>query len=77
MKIGYFEELTKGENIKKSLMRLMNFLSFCIAGIYSILVKLFCQEIQWYDVLIILLFLIGAFAPKAMQKIAENKLLEK
>ena len=38
---------------------------------------LYSHEVKWYDVILIFLFLVGAFAPKAIQKIAENKLLEK
>ena len=80
-KIGFFQELHKDGYIKLSIMRLMCFLSFCIGSIYALSlfytrVKNSLYEIAWFDVVIVGLFLVGAFAPKAFQKFAESKLIK-
>jgi hypothetical protein len=67
MKVGYFEE---SEGVKSS-MRLNSFIALWA----SIALSLFALATKQLDVNVlglITVFLVGAFAPKAVQKFAEN-----
>lgn len=69
MKIGFFEE---AEGVKSSL-RLMSFLSFIVSVAFSFIAFQF-EHIGSEHLTIIFGFLVGAFAPKVVQKFAEEKI---
>ena len=68
-KIKFFEE----NNGTQSSMRLMCFISLLM----SIIVTITCLFISFdiYKCYVIALFVVSAFAPKAVQKFAEQKIL--
>ena len=78
MKVGFFEE----EEGVKSNIRLMSFLSLLQAFFMSDLLALRYlgdappPTIDYYYISIIALFVIGAFAPKVVQKFAEMKVVK-
>ena len=60
------------------MMRFLSFLSFLMAAFNSYLVLSPGKPVTASETLIVLYFLVGAFAPKAFQKFAEVKeMLEK
>ena len=71
-KAGIFEE----DNGNKSSMRVMCFISLIAAIFFGILALLFADAaVVSSGVFITTAFLVGAFAPKALQKFAEKKIL--
>jgi hypothetical protein len=68
MKIGYFEE----EEGVKSSMRLMSFISLLTAIVISI-ISVINNQLDSNILILISSFIVGAFAPKSVQKFAENK----
>ena len=74
--IGFLQEINQGQ-IKWSLIRLMSLICCLNAVILSNIVYYQNDKLEWYDLLLILLFLCGAFAPKVFQKFAESKFIEK
>lgn len=71
-KVGYFEE----KSGKKSSMRLMSFASLIMSGIFGLITVLLERDgIQSVNGIYITFgFLLGAFAPKTIQKFAETAL---
>jgi len=67
-KVGYFDE---AEGVRSS-MRLMNFLSLLISGGIACF-AIGTKQLDVNVIAIVTLFLVGAFAPKAIQKYAEMK----
>ena len=76
MKVGFFEE---AENVKSS-MRLMSFLLLLFMFLFDtifIVGQIQLGEVPKIDmnfIMINLVFLVGVFAPKYLQKLAELKL---
>jgi|LSQX01.2.fsa_nt_gb ABC-type Mn2+/Zn2+ transport system permease subunit len=72
-RIGYLEE---DVNIKSG-MRLMCFLSLLFSMVSAVITLLFADvAVLPAGVFVTTIFVIGAFAPKAIQRLAENKLEE-
>ena len=65
---GFLEE----DNSSKSSMRLMCFISLLASIGYAVLVRMSALAMNQYDMIIFVGFLVGAFAPKAIQKFAEE-----
>ena len=68
MKVGFFEET---EGVKSS-MRLMSFVSLLTSIAISI-ISVLNNQLDSNVLILISSFIIGAFAPKSIQKFAENK----
>jgi len=72
-KIGFFQE----ENGKKSLMRLMSLLSLLFSFFITSLIvfgAIFYKVVIGYWMIVLIgFFVVGAFAPKAIQRFAERK----
>lgn len=66
---GFMEE----DNGNKSSMRLMCFISLLSAIGWAVLVRMSKFDMTQYDIIIFMGLLLGAFAPKAIQKFAEQQ----
>lgn len=66
-KVGFFDE---SEGVKSS-MRLMCFISLMIAASISFF-SIWTKQLDVNVIAIVVLFVVGAFAPKAIQKYAES-----
>ena len=65
---GFLEE----DNGDHSSMRLMCMMSLLSAIGYAVMIKMGKYEITQYDMIIFMGFVVGAFAPKAIQKMSET-----
>lgn len=65
---GYLED----ENGNRSSMRLMCFISLFASIGWAALLRISEYQMNQYDIIIFMTFMVGAFAPKAIQKFAED-----
>ena len=72
-KTGFFEEKPGA----KSMMRLNSFILIWFFGIFNILYFLGQNTINYEFIMYDFVLLIGIFVPKYLQKIAENKIIQK
>jgi hypothetical protein len=64
---GFLDE----DNGNHSSMRLMCLMSLVSAIGYAVMIKMGRYEMNQYDMIIFMAFLVGAFVPKSIQKLAE------
>lgn len=71
-KVGFFDE---GEGVRSS-MRLMCFISLILAAAISFF-AIWTKQLDVNVIALVVLFVVGAFAPKAIQKYAESDVVTK